>query len=192
MGKVRFGLSNVHYAKYNADDGTYDTPVAAPGARSFTIEYEGDTSNFYADNIVYETFATSSSITGTLEIAAAENQMLVDLLGYIDDSGLILEDMEAQPVSFALLGEINGNVNKQRFVLYNCKLSRPSQEANTTEDTVEPDTQSFDFTAIGRDMPVLGETKNIAKAMIENTTANKAKFDAFFTQVTMPTAAAGK
>lgn len=187
MGKVRFGLSNVHYAVLDTETNEYGAVKAIPGAVSMTTEYEGDTSNFYADNIVYETFATSSSLTGTLEFAAVENEVLADLLGYIDDNGLILEDMSAQPTPFALMFEVDGNQRKQRTVYYNVKLSRPSDEHNTKEDTVEPNTVSFDFTAIGRDFDVNGETRNISKGSIENTAENKARFDSFMDSVLVPT-----
>lgn len=192
MGKVRFGLSNVHYAPLDVESGSYGEVKAIPGAVTLTAEYEGDTSNFYADNIVYEPFNTSSSLSGTLTVASAENDFLVDTLGYIDDDGLLLEDMNAQPNPIALLFEVDGNLRKQRCVYYNVKLSRPSIEHNTTEDTTEPSTISFDFTAIGRDLPVKGETHNIAKATIENDPAHKDKYDSFMDAVLLPTATAGE
>lgn len=184
--KVKFGLSNVHYAVYDESTGKYAAPVAAPGARSFTADYEGDTSNFYADNIVYYTHISSSSISGSLELADTEDQMRIDLLGDIKDkaTGLLLEDLAANAKEFALLGEIDGDPKSRRFVYYSCKLSRPSSEANTKEDSVSPDTDTFNFTAIGRSMKVLGETRVISKGVCE---PGDAAYAAFFDAVKMPT-----
>ena len=188
--KVMFGLSNAHYAVYDPTEGTYGTPVPIKGSVSLSLDIEGESSTFYADNVAYVTFNKNGGYSGTLEIAYAEHQMLQDLLGYEDDSGLLLEFTDAQPSQFALLFEFDGNVNKQRFVLYNCTLARPNTEANTTEDTIEPTTQSLDITAIGIDLTYKGKTRNVVKGMIENTETNKTKFDAFFTSVLKPTEAA--
>ena len=189
--KVMFGLSNAHYAVYDATEGTYSTPVPIKGSVSLSLDTEGDSSSFHADNVVYYTTNKNGGYSGSFEIAYAEHQMLEDLLGYEDDSGLLLEFADVQPAQFALLFEIDGNVNKQRFVLYNCTLARPSTEANTTEDTVEPSTQSLDITAIPISMQYKGETRNVVKGMIENTETNKTKFDGFFGAVLLPTATAG-
>lgn len=188
MGKVRFGLSNAHYAIYDAEKATYEAPKPIKGSVSLSLDANGDTNDFWADNVKYATFSTNGGYDGTFEIAAAEDAMLVELLGYIDDSGLLLEDTEGKQKSFALLFEVSGNEVEQRIVLYNCSLSRPGLSANTKSDSTDPDTQTFNFSAIGRDMPYKGETKNIVKGSVENTTTNAAKYKAFMTAVTMPTA----
>ena len=54
--KVRFGLKNCYYAKATFDeDGnvTYAKPVRLPGAVSIGLDPEGESENFYADDIVY-------------------------------------------------------------------------------------------------------------------------------------------
>ncbi len=188
MGKVRFGLSNVHYAKL--DGSKYATPVSVPGAVSLEVSYDSDTSTFRADNKDYEVFINSSSISGTLTIAAAPDSLYTDLLGYVDDGGVLLEDLTAQPSDFALLFEISGNENEQRFCLYDCKLSRPTQSANTTDSSITPDTQQYSFTAKAREFTVDGTAIDVSKASVENTTANKAKYDAWMTSVYIPGSAA--
>lgn len=186
--KVQFGLSNVHYATRNVDEGTYATPVPVKGAVSLSLDVEGDSSKFYADNSAYFATNKNDGYTGTLEIAYAEQKMLTDLLNFKDDGGLLLEFSDSQPAPFALLFEIDGNVNKQRFVLYNCTLARPKTDTKTTEGTVEPGTVSLELTAIGADLKVDGGTRNVVKGMMEGTEANKEKFDKFFTAVPLPTA----
>ena len=186
--KVQFGLSNVHYAKVKDTDGSYDTPVPVKGAVSLSLDIEGDSSKFYADNTAYFATNKNDGYTGTLEVAYAEQKMLSDLLGFVDDGGLMLEFSDSQPAPFALLFEVDGNVNKQRFVLYNCTLARPKTESKTTEGTVEPGTVSLELTAIGIDLKFNNETRNVVKGVMEGTEANKAKFDKFFTAVPLPTA----
>lgn len=188
--KVQFGLSNVHYAVFDAANSTYETPVPVKGAVSMSLDIEGDSSKFYADNTAYFATNKNDGYTGTLEVAYVEQRMLTDLLGFHDDVGLLLEFSDSQPVPFALLFEIDGNVNKQRFVLYNCTLARPKTETKTTEGTVEPGTMSLEITAIGADLKFENGTRNVVKGVMEGTEQNKVKFDKFFDAVLMPTATA--
>ena len=60
--KIKYGLRSVYYAKATpATNGslTYATPVAIPGAVNLSMEPQGETSPFYADNIVYYTIKSS-------------------------------------------------------------------------------------------------------------------------------------
>ncbi len=116
--------------------------------------------------------------------------MLKDLLGYVDDGGMLLEMTDAKQAEFALVFEVSGNEVEQRICLYNCSLSRAGLNANTKQSSTDPDTQSFNFKAIGRDLEFKGETRNVVRATVENTTANAEKFKAFMTAVPMPTSAA--
>lgn len=186
---VRYGLSNVHYAVMDSD-GNYGTPVAWTGAVSLSLEPDGDTGSFWADNVKYATFANNGGYTGTLEMAADNDSVLVDLLNYIDDDGLILEPTDATTVYFALMFEVAGNIREQRTVLYNCTLSRPSKDANTKTDSTDPDTVSFDFEASSVDMDVLGETRNVVKATIENSDETSDRYSTFMDSVLLPTSTA--
>ena len=185
---VRFGLSNVHYAIMD-DDGNYGEPTAFTGAVSLSLDPSGDTSTFWADNIKYATFATNGGYSGTLEMAAATDQVLVDLLGYIEDSsGLLLEPTDANTIYFALMFEVAGNIRSQRTVMYNCSLARPSRSANTKTDSTDPDTIELEFEASSVDFDVDGETRNIVMATIEDTDDNEEVYDSFMDAVLTPTA----
>ena len=61
--KIKYGLSNVHYAKATiaADNSaTFGTPKPIKGAVSLSLSPEGDTNTFYADNIAYYVSAANN------------------------------------------------------------------------------------------------------------------------------------
>lgn len=186
---VRFGLSNVHYATGSA--GSYETPVALKGAVQLTTSPEGDSNTFYADNRAYFVTETNNGYTGTLEVAAANDDFLIAVLGYEEEStsGLTIETTEAQPTPVALLFEVDGNEEKQRTALYGVTFSRIDSEANTRADSTEPDTVTLEFTAIGEQFTVGGETKNVVKATASSADSSNA-YKNFMTKVPEPGTAA--
>ena len=190
--QVRFGLKNVHYSLYTegtgSADGTYATPKALVGAVQMTTTPEGDSYTFFADDIAFYVTETNNGYTGTVQVAAVNDEFLKDALGYaVDDtSTLTYEATDVITPSLALMYEIDGNVEKQRGVLYNVTFSRIEGENNTKSDSTEPDTVTLNFTAIGRNFTVGSETKNIVKAHAANTTAQEDAFEAFFTKVLVP------
>lgn len=184
MGKVKYGLKNIHYALWDSTGEAYETPVACPGAKTLSVEYDGETSNFYADDGVYFTSVTSSSITGTLEIADTEDQMLIDLLGYFKQDKALFEDMDATGKEFALLFEVDGDPLKRRCCYYSCKLSRPSSEYATREETVEPNTDSYNFSATGKSFEIDGETRSISKVTVPSD--DTTNYSGFFDAVLLP------
>lgn len=149
--KVRFGLKNVHYAIMSSA-GTYSTPVAVPGAVSLDMSPSGDTNRFYADNIAYYVTAANQGYEGTLEMAKIPDQMLEDIWGYTlgNTSKVLTESAFAEPATFALLFQIDGDQNNDHFVIYACTGARPNIGSQTIEATKEPRTQTIDITAAPR------------------------------------------
>ena len=93
--KVKFGLTNVHYAKIKdwVTDASganltpvYVDPVRLPGAVSISIDANGENENFYADDIVYYVISNNSGYEGDLEIALIPTDFSTDILGEILDS----------------------------------------------------------------------------------------------------------
>lgn len=188
---VKFGLSKAYYAVYDEEKQQYETPVALPGAVSLSISREGDESTFYADNVPFFTMSTNAGYTGDLEIAMAPQSLYTDLLGQeVDDNGVLVESTDDLQKTFALLYEVEGNVNNQRFAFYNCTLSRPETEANTKEDTTEPDTDTLAITMSVRELAWGSDTKNVVKSSATDAEATKAQYDAWYTKVYVPTKAA--
>lgn len=187
---VRFGLSNVHYA--TGEPGSFETPVALKGAVQLTTSPEGDSNTFYADNRAYYVTETNNGYTGTLEVAAVNDEFLTTVLGYKKDetSGLTFESTSVQPTTVVLMFEVDGNEEKQRTALYGVTFSRIETEANTTSDSTEPDTVSLDFTAIGEQFTVDGESVNVVKATASSTDDDDKAYSNFMTKVPEPGKAA--
>lgn len=188
--KVRFGLKNVHYAVWDDTTNKFGTPVPWPGAVSLSISPEGDTSTFYADDKAYYTVSSNGGYTGTLETAAVQDDALTDLLGYVTDAnGMVIEDADAVAKQFALLYEVDGNMEPTRFVMYNCSLARPSGDHSTKSDSSEPDTESVDITCITRTFTYGDGKLNAIKGHLSKTTESAKKYEAFFNDVMVPTKA---
>lgn len=188
MPKVRFGLKNVYYAKATiaADNtATYETPVAWKGAVSLNMDAQGDTTNFRADNIDYWVGQSNNGYQGDFESALVPDSFKKDILGYIEDrNGVLVEDAGAVTQPFALLFQFENDESATRHVLYNVTSGRPSVAGQTTEETIEPQTETASFRAVAIHNASLG--KDIVKARITPTQATL--YEGWFEAVYQPTA----
>ena len=186
LSKVRFGLAKAYYAVIK-ENGTYDTPVAIPGAVSLDLSRQGsEPSTFWADNIAYYvTPAANGGYTGTFNFALIPDSFKVAVLGeVVDDNGMQVELGDATPKSFALMYEVEGDADKKRYVFFNCTAQRVATGANTKSDSTNPETQSLEFSAIGKEFTFNGETKSIVKGSAEEAAA---AFAGWYTAVPTPT-----
>lgn len=150
--KVKFGLKNVHYALLiTGEDGeiSFGTPVAIPGAVNLSMDPEGETNTFYADDVAYYVTTGNDGYSGTLEIALIPDSFRKDVLGDTEDTTdhVMVENAFAEPKPFALLYEINGDQKATRRVMYNCAVGRPGENAKTNEKSKTPQTDSMKLTA---------------------------------------------
>ena len=185
MGRVIYGLKNVHYAIFDPLTNTYGSWKSIPGAVSMSSDADTTQNDFYADDVVYATLSASGKETGTVEFAAITDEMYLDLFGYVNDAtnDLVYQKTEPVTTTVALGYEVSGNEGKMRGVRYNVTFTAPSQSSNTMTDSTDPDTVSVDYTAVGRDFTIDGESVNVLKAHAkEGTTA----YDGFWDSVTMP------
>ena len=149
--KIKYGIKNCYYAVATiATNGsaTYGTPVALPGAVSISLEPQGESEPFYADNIVYYTSVANNGYEGDLELAKIPEAFMTDVLGYAaDGNGVLYEDANAPAVHFALMFQFEGDAHAKRHVMYNCTATRPAVSGNTKEDSITPATETITVTA---------------------------------------------
>lgn len=167
--KIKFGLSNVYYAIATiADNGTatYETPVPIPGAVNISLDPEGESSPFYADNIVYFVSTANTGYSGSLEIAKVPDSFRTDVLGDIKDGkDVFFEDADAPTVHFALLFQFEGDQNATKHVMYNCTATRASVTSETKSETIEPGTETLDLTCGMVKNATIG--KNVVKSFCD-------------------------
>ncbi len=178
--KVKFGLSNVHIAKLTEEGGkiTYGTPFPVPGAVAFSPEPEGETTPFYADNIKYYIANSNQGYTGDLEVAMLVEKFFTEILGQQKDkNGALFESADDKTERFALMGEVEGDVKKRRFVYFDCSATRPSTEMGTIEEEKTPQTDTVPITMSPR------STDKAIKAVIEPNETNQAIYEKFFEKV---------
>ena len=189
--KVQYGLKNVYYAPITAESTagvpTYGTPVAWPGAVSLSLEAEGDTNTFRADNTDYYVISANNGYTGELETARIPDSFRTDILGEIEDGGgMLVEDSDAAPVPFALMFQFEGDKRSTRHVIYKCTAQRPNVEGETTDTEIEPKTETLEFTAQSVYSSAL-ETHIVKSKTTEST--DSTVVSAWFTAVQLPSAA---
>lgn len=160
MNKIKYGLKNVYAAKLTKtfNNGvysfTYDTPKAIPGAVNMSLDAEGESNPFYADNTVYFRTTTNNGYSGDLEIALIPEWFREEILKETkDENGIFIERNDTgEPLPFALLFQFEGDKKAIRHVLYNCSVSgRPSVSSQTKESGTEPVTETLSISADPRE-----------------------------------------
>lgn len=152
--KIKYGIKNVFYAVATQGTGgalTYGTPVALPGAVSLSMDAQGDTNTFHADNVAYFTSSANNGYQGDLELALIPDAFRTDVLGEVlDTKGFYVEKSGAPTVEFALLFQFEGDASATRHCLYRCTASRSAVSGSTKEESIEPQTESITITAMPR------------------------------------------
>lgn len=189
--KVKYGLKNVHYAVATiAADGsaTYGTVKPWPGAVNLSLDAQGGTTKFRADNINYWVGQSNNGYEGDLETALIPDSFRVDVLGEtVDGNGVMLEDVDAKTVAFALLFQFEGDQKGTRHVLYNCTATRPSVTGQTTDEEIEPQTETITITTSSVYFANYAGGKNLAHGRCLQGSTGYADF---FSSVYQPSGAA--
>lgn len=145
--KVKFGIKNVHVFPITGWTGgvpTYGNVIDIPGTVSLSLDKQGDTNDFYADNIKYYTSVANNGYAGSLTVAIIPDEFRTKILKYLTDTKDVLVEDIAEPTHFAMTFEEDGDQIGTKFVLYNGTASRPSLDKSTTTDSKEPSTQELD------------------------------------------------
>lgn len=175
--KVKFGLCNVVMAPIKSD-GTYDTPIAVAGAVNLSLAPQGDTNDFYADNIIYFSSTANQGYEGDLEIALIPDEIRTAIMGeHKDTNDVYIETAEDKMKNFAFGFQIEGDQKARRYWYYNCSLTRPNTEGSTIEASKEPKTDTLTIKAMPR------STDKKVRVFIEPTDDNTAVYNAFFDSV---------
>ena len=150
--KVRFGLSNVYMGTYTDNNGsvTLGTPKAQKGAVNLSLDPEAEENTFWADNVKYYVTNQDNGFSGSLEVAKFDDAVKTDFLGYVALTGGGIAHVKgaAKPKVY-IMGQAEGDSKKRRFILYNVTLGQIQFEAATTEDAVEPATETIDINVTG-------------------------------------------
>lgn len=165
--KITYGISNVHVFPITSTDEsgvpTYDSKVISmPGATELSLDAEGSSDPFYADDVVYYQGVVNNGYSGSVTLADIPEDFLTVVMKEIkSEGGTFFEDASVEPLEFAMAFEFKGDQKKRRHLFYRCKATRPSLESKTKEDSIEPNTHELEIVV----MPRLDN--NIVKARCE-------------------------
>ena len=181
--KVQFNLKNVHYAVMTTTGPSpaWSTPVAVPGAVTLSLDPQGEVTPFYADGITYYQSVGNNGYSGDLEMARFPDQMRIDVWKFnqVETDNVLIESVNVEPAAFALLFQIDGDVDEEYYCLYNCSGTRPGVGSTTNTDTKEPQTQTSTISAVAlEDGNVMARTTASTPGGVK---------EAWFTKVYEPT-----
>lgn len=176
--RIRYGISNCYYAIATQGAGgalTYAAPVAMPGAVAISLEASGEEFTEWADNVEWFKQALNNGYNGTLELEELPESFRTDVLGEEKDSADVLfENSKASMKEFALLWQFeiadDANVTGKRTALFRCKASRPGISGTTKRETITPDHETINISA----MPRIND--NYVKASAESTSSKYANW----------------
>lgn len=175
MPKIKYGLRNVHYAVItDIEKWTFGEVKKIPGAVTLSLSAEGDSSPFYADDIVYFNTTVNNGFTGDLEMALIPDEFKTDVLGWETDetTGALLEVANAISKEIALMFEFQNDDMGRRTILYRVSVGRPGIDHATKTETIEPQTETLTITS----MPAEKGDKTYTRGIVKTADAGYATF----------------
>lgn len=150
--KVKYGIKNVHIVPIESEEGgniTYGTPVAWKGAKSLTLDPEGDTNTYYADNTAYFTTNSNNGYSGSIEMTYLEDEIKKMIFNNVEtEEGNLAEDANVLPNNVGLMFQFEGDKNATKHMFFKVVFGRPSVEGETREESIDPNTTTMDITAV--------------------------------------------
>lgn len=178
--KVKFGLRNVWIAPITSTSPsyTYSTPFSLPGAVNLTLTATGDRNDFFADDVVYFAQYANNGYEGELEIAMITDEFRTAILGETADGNeALVETADDIITPFAMGFEVQGDDKGRRCWYYNVTAGRPGADAQTTEATITPQTDTLQITAAAR------ITDHAVRVVMPLTSSNSTAYSNFFSSV---------
>jgi len=153
--KVVFGLRNAHYAIITeGEDGaiTYGAPVPLKGAVEISLDPRGETTDFYADDILYYTTVSNQGYETSLTVANIPQEFRTDVLGETLEGtdNVLTENTSTKSKKIAFMFEFDGDIKAVRHCLYYCTVTRPSLTSATKTESAEPQTQELSLISAPR------------------------------------------
>ena len=150
--KVEFGISNLYIGTFTDTNGTVTlgTPYHQKGAVSLSIEPDGDSNDFYADNVKYWSGFSDNGFTGEIEVAKFDREAKSQFFGYMETTGGGFGAVKgATRPNVYIMFQTEGDAQSRRVILYNVSLGQINREFATIEDSKEPATETCDITVTG-------------------------------------------
>ena len=150
--KIKYGIKNatIFPATIAADgSATYGTAIPVPGSVSLSLDQQGETNIFWADNIAYYTGVSNNGYEGDWEVAKLPDAVLTEILGFVDDTnGVLIEDANAPVKHFAFAFQFEGDAHARRHILYNCTATKTAVSSATTTQTKDVQTETLNLNAV--------------------------------------------
>ena len=188
MAKIKYGISNLHYAVLTDEETwTYGEVTHIPGTVKLAISPEGDDAKFYADNIAYFVTAVNNGFSGDLENALLPEEFYIDALGYEKDetTGMLMEVANAISKPIALMFQFETDEKARKVCLYKVNVGRPGMDHETKSETIDPQTDTVPITVSAMKKGDKDYTKGTSSPESTN-------YDTFFDSVPVPGIAVGE
>ena len=150
--KVRFGLSNVAVGSFTESGGTVTlgAPQKIPGAVNLTMDPETAESIFYADNVKYFVRNQDNGYSGELEMAKFPDSFKTAFMNYVALTGGGIAEIKTKAnTPVYIIFQVEGDVQARRTILYNVSLGAITEEHSTTEEEIEPNTETLPINVVG-------------------------------------------
>ena len=188
--KVKFNICNAHIALKAKDANgkvSYGTPWSFPGSRSLTLQAKGETTEYYADGILYYVGPSNGGYEGDWVVARILDKWRTEILKeFIDKNGVMLEKQGVNPEEFAFGCQVDGDADSVRLWYYGGSTSKPGTSASTTESTETPEEETIPLT-FGAEQVIPDSDDYVVRAKTTAKT-DKAKYDSWFSAVYIPSA----
>jgi len=148
------GLDKFYYAKITKDDSTgvtYETPVAIPGLRKFSINPNGSNNTLFADNGPWETASALGKISISIELAELPLEHQAALLGHTVAKGVLEKKATDEAPYVAIMCRATKGNGKYAYIkVLKTRFTVPTTEVDTKEDNVAFKTPTITGEAVQR------------------------------------------